>query len=434
MTPDPSSTSLLEKERERAERRLASARVLILGAGAAVLAPLTALATGSDRPVQARALAIVLLAVAWAWVWRRWVRSRPVVAAHRWFSSSVDLLLVVALVINWSIYDGTLLPTQARFAVGYGALFALICLTAVRFDWRTVLLATLEAAFFYAAYVVVSVHTSQTPVFFGTEATLRGNGLNAVDQIGRVAMLLFSGLLLSYLMFRAGLLLERSVRTAEQKGRLRQFITAQVVDDIESGKANLDLSGQCKRITILFADIRGFTTLSETLGPVQLLDLLNAFYELTAEEIFRHRGTVDKYMGDGLMALFGAPQELENCSREAVRCALAMLEKVGEFNRLYGRAIEIGIGLHTGEVAVGNLGTRTFKSYTAVGESVNLASRIESATRSCDARLLFSSEVARDLSGFLPVRPMGEFALKGVSQPLPLFTVADGRAAPSATG
>jgi adenylate cyclase len=159
----------------------------------------------------------------------------------------------------------------------------------------------------------------------------------------------------------------------------------------------------------------------------QLLDLLNGYYEVLGSVILEHHGTLDKYMGDGIMALFGAPAPLENSSLSAVRCGQAMLAAVEAYGRKAGKDLRVGIGLHTSEVVVGNLGTASFKNYTAVGEGVNLAARIESATRQSDASLLFSAEVKASLPAEMAVRAVGDFSLKGVSRPVPLFALADER-------
>ena len=434
MSEQPLSAVLLNQEREHAERRLAVVRLIAVSALAVVTAVTTQFASAGDVAVQRRAVVILLCASAWAALWTWFVRRRPYRPLFAYLSSTVDLLVVVCIILDWSLYppSGRFEPTQARFATGYGSLYALIILTAVRLDWRTVLVTTLEAAAFYVVYLLVGASVSGAAFVTDALQSVREGALNPVDQVGRVLLLVFSGAVLAYVVHRADRLLRRSVRTAEEKGRLRQFISAQVVDEIESGRANLDLSGKKRRIAVLFCDIRGFTAMSETMQPVELLDLLNAYYEFTAEEIFKHHGTVDKYIGDGVMALFGAPVALANCSETAVRCAQAMLAKVAQFNQAYRRDIRIGIGVHTDEVAVGNLGTQSYKSYTAIGDVHQIGARIESATRSCDASLLFSENVKRDLGPGFPVRSVGEFSLKGVSRPMTLFT-ADAGAPKEAT-
>lgn len=418
------SQALLRTERERAEHRLARVRLLVFCLGALAVGGFSLVAAGDDVLIQRRAILILLAGAAWAAAWLFARRGRPFKTVHAYASTAVDLAFVLGLTFNWSILPSGLVPTQARFGIGWGTMFLVIAVTALRFDWRAVLVITAEAVLGFAGYVLFVAHFAGIRFTTRTDESLSPDTLNSVDFGGRIVLLLVCGGVVAYLVYRAQRVLLRSVHVTELKEHLRQFVSTNVVEEIETGRANLDLSGHRKRVTIMFCDLKGFTPLSETMPPEQLLDLLNGYYEAVAAAIFEHGGTLDKYVGDGVMALFGAPRALPNSSLAAVRCAAAMLEKVQAYGKAVGRPLQVGIGLHTAEVVVGNLGTASFKNYTAIGEGVNLAARIETATRQSTAALLFSEEVRAELPAEWAATPAGEFSLKGVSRPVPLFALS----------
>lgn len=419
------SHQLLQREHGKAERRLALVRVVLLLATTLITLAFTIVGPPSDHAVQVRATLIfgagTCFAAAWWWSLERFgVFERAAV-----ISSTHDFVIAAAIVLNWSIYPGgELVPTQLQFGVGFGILLSVIVLTAIRFDYRVVLVVTAECVVFYLGLALVMWKVGAARFVMAVNESYGANTANMVDIGGRITILLVVGAMLAYLTNRVYRLLQRSVHATEQRLRLRQFISTNVVEAIESGEAKLDLSGRRQRIAVLFCDIRGFTALSETLEPEALLALLNAFYERAAGEVFRHGGTLDKYIGDGFMALFGAPTPLANPSEAALSCGLALLEEMRHFTPLDGQPLRIGVGIHTDEVVVGNLGTESYKSYTAIGRGVNVASRIESATARSEASLLFSEAVRADLDERWSVEEVGRFELKGIAEPQVLYTAS----------
>ena len=150
-------------------------------------------------------------------------------------------------------------------------------------------------------------------------------------------------------------------------------------------KSDVQLGGEEKEISILFTDLRGFTSLSENRAPGDVLDFLNEYLTRMTAVIDRHGGVVDKYIGDAIMALFGAPLELPDHATRAVACALEMIEELEQCNNAFHARgwpqLAMGVGVHTGKVVVGNMGSKDRLNYTAIGDGVNLASRLESATK-----------------------------------------------------
>ncbi|MBL8900242.1 MAG: FHA domain-containing protein [Planctomycetes bacterium] len=168
--------------------------------------------------------------------------------------------------------------------------------------------------------------------------------------------------------------------SAKKKAFLERFLSPALAREVEKGRIELAKGGSLKELTVLFADIRGFTTMSETVPPQETVDMLNEYFELMADCVFEFNGIVDKFIGDSVMALFGAPISGPDDAERAIRCAIRMMETTHEFNaaRVVAgkKPIHIGIGLHTGEAVVGVIGSTKRLEYTAVGDTVNVASRL----------------------------------------------------------
>lgn len=195
------------------------------------------------------------------------------------------------------------------------------------------------------------------------------------------------------------------------------LVSPAVLGEILGGRLQPQLGGERREICLLFSDIRGFTTLSESLPPEEVTRLLDRYFSRMVASIHAHGGTLDKFMGDGIMAFFGAPQPRDNPCADAFAAGQAMLAALTEFNRelaAEGRApLTIGIGLHYGAAVVGYIGAADRHEYTAIGDAVNAASRIEGLTKEAGYPLLASRAVLDrlpDRDGFVP---LGEMAVKG---------------------
>ena len=219
--------------------------------------------------------------------------------------------------------------------------------------------------------------------------------------------------------------LEKKRLRDEQKELLERFATSEVALDLqESGFA---LGGRRAHASVLFCDIRGFTALSENQSPEETIELLNIYYTLMFEAIDCHGGIVTLMIGDGLMALFGAPQPLEDPAQSAVSAAQDMLEMMKQFNldRIAGNKpeIRIGIGIATGEVVAGYAGTQQRATYTCIGDKVNLAARLESHTKIAGCDILIDDDTRSVLDENVGLKTIGQVQFKGFSHPLDVYSV-----------
>jgi adenylate cyclase len=230
---------------------------------------------------------------------------------------------------------------------------------------------------------------------------------------------------------RIGASLEKKRLRDQQKALVQRFATSEVAEDLlQSGFA---LGGKRLCASVLFSDIRGFTALVESQGPEETIELLNTYYMLMFDAIGSHGGVVNQMIGDGLMALFGAPLPLDDCAGSAVAAGLEMLELIEQFNVERSAAkkppIRIGIGIATGDVVAGYTGTQQRATYTCIGDTVNLAARLETHTKVAGCALLIDDATQCALNGSVPAQALGEVPFKGKHAAVDIFAVVTGQPA-----
>src|SRR4051794_6874101 len=218
---------------------------------------------------------------------------------------------------------------------------------------------------------------------------------------------------------------ERLAREEVARANYSRFLPEYVVKQMLENPESFKLGGVSQTITILFADIRGFTRISEHAPPEKIVSLLNRYFSAMTEIIFAHGGTLDKYLGDGLMALFGAPTTTPDDASNALNAAVAMQRRLLGINReLHDEGfaeIGVGMGLHTGEVVVGYIGSERRSEYTAIGDAVNTASRLESNAKG--GQILISDSAAKASHTRYQLVPRDPISVKNREQPVPLFEV-----------
>jgi len=217
---------------------------------------------------------------------------------------------------------------------------------------------------------------------------------------------------------------EETVRT-----NLSRYLSPQIVDRIVQHDVQVNLGGDRKVVTILFSDIRNFTTITETRPPDQLIAILNEYFTSMAETIFEQQGSLDKYIGDAIVAVFGSLVPVENPARNAVAAAVAMMKRLPELNRRwearYGFSMNIGIGVNTGEVFLGNIGSPERMEFTVIGDAVNVASRFSGLAK--PGQVLVTKETLKQLGTGFRIREHPPAEVKGKSGKLEVFEVLYGQ-------
>ena len=315
----------------------------------------------------------------------------------------VDMPFVFAL--QWNVVTKN--PGFAAPAV-WSVVFYMLLIMAAAFSletWRIVLAAAIGGTL---EIVLLSVVHVERQFMDGTVGVIAGVAVISVYNTRRTINLV-----------------SRVAVEQRRLDRLGRYFSPQVIERVELGAA---ARGESREATIMFSDLRDFTALSESLTGEQVVALLNDCHSRMVETIFAHGGTLDKYMGDGIMAYFGAPVAQPDHAERAVRCALAMQEALGGLNaeraRRGERPLRMGIGIHTGTVVVGDVGGPRRREYTAIGDAVNVASRIERLTKSHGVPILVSEETRRRVGGTIGFRATAATAVRGKSEPLQTYVPA----------
>ena len=219
--------------------------------------------------------------------------------------------------------------------------------------------------------------------------------------------------------------LEKKRLRDQQRKLIRTFATKEVAEELL--KSGFSLGGSLVNASVMFTDIRSFTTITEERSPAEIIEMLNDYYALMFEAITGHGGTVNQMIGDGIMAIFGAPVYYEDHRERAVRAALEMLELLASFNEVQAALnkpqIKIGVGVATGNVVAGFTGTQHRATYTCIGDTVNLAARIETHTKVVGRPILIDQYTSEGLPSEIELDALGPVVFKGKHQPVNIFSI-----------
>jgi adenylate cyclase len=216
-----------------------------------------------------------------------------------------------------------------------------------------------------------------------------------------------------------------------ERERLKQgfarYVSSYVMEKILKSGGSMKLEGERKKVTVLFSDIRHFTALAEKLPPEQVVSLLNEYFEVMLEAIFSHQGMLDKFIGDGIMAEFGTPLFDPDQEKNAVLAALEMQEKLGRLDKRWAAAgkpvFQMGIGIHTGPAIVGNIGSEERMEYTAIGDTVNVASRLQVATKELGVQIIVSQATRQALGVEFRIKDLGSLLLPGRTGEISAYSI-----------
>lgn len=247
-----------------------------------------------------------------------------------------------------------------------------------------------------------------------------------VYQMGFVLHIFYGviGVLMIYMASLAYHYIEQLLEKHKIKTIFGKYVAPQVVDQILA-RPEIELGGERRMITTLFVDIRGFTPLSESCEPEEIVGILNQYLDLCENAIFEYKGTLDKFIGDATMAIYNAPLPLEDHALQAVKTAWAMKKGAQALKQnlleKYGKVVDFGIGVNTGYAVVGNIGSKRRMDYTAIGDTVNTAARLESNAQA--GQILISEATYQVVKDKIKARPLGELKVKGKEILIPIYEV-----------
>ncbi len=282
----------------------------------------------------------------------------------------------------------------------------------------------------------VAVHGALMAYILADERTVVGGYLDAImgpalsAEFTLTAMMTIGlvGLITGYMAYTARRTVVQGVQLEVSNARLGRYFSPGVVARIaDEGGGVTGLGGRTQDVAVMFLDIRGFTAMTEKLAPSDAVALLSQYHERMVQEIFRFGGTIDKFIGDAIMVTFGTPDPANDDAERAVRAGLAMNRALADLNADRSAAgqpaIRHGIGIHYGPVIAGNIGTESRLEYTVIGDTVNVASRVEDACKATGETFLISDAVQARIPADIAVRALAEHQVKGRQAPVRLFAV-----------
>jgi len=308
-------------------------------------------------------------------------------------------------------------PAYALTSLTHLLVLTAVIGSGIRIDRRLALYAGTLAAV-GSLLVFAAAHSRLDPALASGLPTLRFD-----FALGRAAYLLLAGVLAAQFAQigrrSAGRVTSQKMEKQRVADLLSEYVSPEAVGSVLAGRG--DVKSEARTVTVLFADIVNFTGAAFASSPEQVVSWLNSYFSSACVVIGRHRGMVNKFIGDGLLAVFGAPADDPQHALHAAAAALALCEAAARIPRPDGKPTRIGVGLHSGPVLIGSIGAAGRRDYTVIGDTVNVASRLESLTRQLDTDVLVTEAVAQQASGLLDLQNLGRQRLRGRDEPVLVY-------------
>jgi adenylate cyclase len=345
----------------------------------------------------------------------------------------VDIGLMSGLLVGWwDTMGGVAIPTGLMFKTAMGGVMAVfITLNALTLRPLYPVLATLGMALIYIALGIIAAGNPQTSWTNDYFTAFVGPAVSLPQIAAEFMILLFVGALVVAMTYVSRRLTLDGITLERANAQLGRYFSPTVRDQISSaGDDFMKPGGRVQDVAVLFCDIRDFTRLSESLRPEELMAFVSDYQSRMVEAVFAHSGTLDKFIGDAVMATFGTPTARPEATRQAVDAAVAMRGALADLNREREAAgkseIQHGIGIHCGPAVVGNVGTEDRLEYTVMGDTVNVAALVADHCKETKEDLLISAAVRAQLTGDYPLRKLPAIEVKGRREPVQLFALDAG--------
>jgi class 3 adenylate cyclase len=360
-------------------------------------------------------------------VWHITLRRCSYKPFMKYISVTFDTMIITGMLLLYATGMGFATSLKSITFMTY---FFVLILTTLRFDIK---LSIYSAILPMVAYGVVVASASINGVEWGNMAEeFTTSKVNKIQQAYRFAYLLSLGILMIVLVNNIHRLVK--MRESEARKRLweqiqkektqslfKRYFSEKIARYLSTNPP--DLGGKSQKVTILVCDIRGFTALSESIGPSESVTLLNKLFERLVQIVFKHSGTLDKFLGDGMLVVFGVPHALPDDALRAVKAAQEMSRAIHEIGQPYN--LEMGFALNTGEVIFGNIGSSQRMEFTVIGDTVNTAARIESLNKDSVTRILVSETTYSEISTKFSARELPEASIRGKRGTIRLFEIME---------
>lgn len=349
----------------------------------------------------------------------------------KYLSIGVDITTLHLSAVGF-LFNHSSIYEVYRSPINWIVISAFHAMAGLRYSVTACLFSAALSMTYSFAFLPIALRVAQPPLI--DHSVYLGPGICLDDIIYTIVFTALGGVFAAIIASNSRKLILQSAadslgreRLLQDRDRLAKYFSKDVVDLVLNNPESLGQGGQRMTATVLFADIRNFTQLSTVMQPEQVVELLNRYFSTMVDIIFKNGGTLDKFLGDGLMALFGVPYSIEKPEERAVRTALEMLDALQVMNReLEAKGmlrLDIGVGINAGPVVAGNIGSSQRHEYTVIGDTVNLAARLEALNKETRTQILVSASVYDAIRNTFRTRQLGPLRIRGKPEPLEVYAV-----------